>query len=118
MNEYLFSIDNFKKPKALKDNDAKFILIERIILLEPGTFPTHPNMGVGLVSRFRYSDFSELSVLQSTIKSQISTYLPQLQDVDVALSVNENKLVIAVTSEDTTYTYSYDKVNESLSSLQ
>ena len=55
VSEPLMSINKFNKPKVLQEPDSGVIRIVRLILLEPGTIQTHPDMGVGIVSKFRYS---------------------------------------------------------------
>ena len=55
MKEYSISINEFNKPKEYDGINSLYITLIRLILLEPGTYQTNPNMGVGIVSRFRYS---------------------------------------------------------------
>ena len=52
--EYLLDMNNFDQPEILKDKAAIAALLTRLILLEPGTNPLFPTMGVGLVSKYRY----------------------------------------------------------------
>ena len=47
--EYLLSMDNFGRSKILTDEEAIAALLTRLILLEPGTNPLMPAMGVGIV---------------------------------------------------------------------
>ena len=49
-----------KAPKVLDEKDATHTLIVRLILLEKGTYPTHPDMGVGIVSNYRFAFTEEL----------------------------------------------------------
>ena len=48
--EYLLDVDNFSKPKILTDQQAIAALLTRLILLEPGTNPLFPTMGVKVSS--------------------------------------------------------------------
>ena len=49
--DYLLDVNNFEMPKIFNDQQAIAALLTRLILLEPGTNPLFPTMGVGLVSR-------------------------------------------------------------------
>lgn len=104
--EMLLSVDAFKKPKVLEGKEAIGILLVRLIQLEPGTFSTRPNMGVGLLSNYRNCDEEKALLLQDHIKDQIKTYLPEYQAVQVATKLNPNgKLVIDITIDETLYRY-------------
>ena len=43
--EYLLSVNNFNEPAALEGKQAIGLLLVRLILMEPGTDPLHPDMG-------------------------------------------------------------------------
>lgn len=102
--EPLMSVDKYFKPLVVKDENYAALLIIRLILLEPGTFQTHPDCGVGLISRFRYALEVDMAVLQREIKEQIMKYLPQYSLVDVKCElgndIGNNKVIkIYITSE-------------------
>ena len=46
--EYFLSIDNLSKPKVVTGQEAIAYLLIRLLLLNPGSDPLHPEMGVGL----------------------------------------------------------------------
>ena len=50
ITEFSFSVDDFENPKTYKDAEAIATLLVRLLILEPGTFQSHPDMGVGLYS--------------------------------------------------------------------
>ena len=56
MKEHVLSLNNFNMPKVYNGSDAEYILIVRLLLLEPGKIQTHPYMGVGIISRYRYNN--------------------------------------------------------------
>jgi septum formation topological specificity factor MinE len=86
------------QPDVLEDKDAKYTLIIRLILMEPGTIQTHPEMGVGIISRWRYSDSEDLLNLQNEIRKQISKYLPlELQTSSVSVSYSGKQLILNIT---------------------
>ena len=104
--EYVLSTNLFKKPKVLIGKPAIATLLVRIILLEPGTDSINPEMGVGLVSKYRFLT-EELSIdLIDNIKYQISKYLPELQCASVDLDyTNDKSVIIKITIDDTIYVF-------------
>lgn len=89
--EYFLGTNEFNRPSVWTDVDATYVLLIRLILLEPGTYPNHPRMGVGLVSRYRYAKADELNNLKNDIQNQIVTYLPQFSSIDVELTLTNTK---------------------------
>lgn len=89
--EYFLGTNEFNRPSVWTDVDATYVLLIRLILLEPGTYPNHPRMGVGLVSRYRYAKADELNNLKNDIQNQIATYLPQFSSIDVELTLTNTK---------------------------
>ena len=67
LKEYSLSINNFNNPDELKRADAACLLIMRLILLTPGTIQTHPEMGVGLITKYRFMYDTELQNLKKVI---------------------------------------------------
>ena len=112
--EHLLSINKFEKPTVAKDNDAISILSTRLILLEPGTIQSHPDMGVGLVSRYRYSETRNIESLRRDIKDQITKYLPTLSGADVEVTTNDKNLNISVLADNIMYAYTFDATTNSL----
>lgn len=110
LTEHSFSVDDFKNPKVYKDREAVAVLLMRLLLLEPGLIQSHPEMGVGLVSRYRYG-VDVASDLQSNFKNQIDRYLPQLQGVRVSVTQEGQVLNIAVEYNDVLYGVSFDQSN-------
>ena len=72
--EYLCSVDKFNKPVVRTKQSAIALLLLRLIILEPGSDPLHPDMGVG-IRRYRYT-MNTLNELKQRIKDQIDTYIP------------------------------------------
>lgn len=102
--EPLLSVDKYYKPLVATDNNYATLLLIRLILLEPGTFQTHPDCGVGLISKFRYAMDVDMVELQNRIKEQIMLYLPQYTFVNVKCELgddNDHKVIkIYITSEE------------------
>ncbi len=109
--DYLLDVDNFDKPMVLNDKAAIAALLTRLILLEPGTNPLFPTMGVGLVSKYRYLYHDAESQLKDDIQNQIATFLPQARCTNVNLIYNDDKTVdIEITVDDTVYVYQSNKM--------
>ncbi len=106
--EYFMSLDNFNRPAMLEGDQAVALLIARLILLEPGSDPLHPGMGVGIKSRFRYGD-QNLTELQQEIQTQIANWLPEFSsDVAAVLTITPDKVLnIEVSISDGSQVYKY-----------
>ena len=115
------SVNKFDRPTKFIDKEgfpsATQTLITRLILLEPGTIQSHPDMGVGLVSRYRFTDTSDIDQLEQDIADQVSKYLPQLYDADVRIEDFDTTIRITISSNGLTYVASVDKLTRSLSEL-
>ena len=105
--EYLLTVDNFSNPQVVEGKSAIALLLSRLILLEPGSDPLHPGMGVG-IRKYRFNSEKDiLNTIQRDIENQVNTYLPTFQGSEVQLSLTDEKtLNINITVGDTTYVYS------------
>ena len=115
-HEYLFSVDNFGDPAVVKNAEAIATLLTRLLLLEPGTIQSHPSMGVGLVSKYRYTVEDRLIDLRDDFKQQIEKYLPQYQGVEVQVFIKEKICYINATIDNTVYAFFYDTDKNSIKS--
>jgi hypothetical protein len=96
MEERLLSKNNFEMPAVLKDDDAAVMCIIRLITMDPGTDPLHPDMGVGIFTKFRYSFEEDIRKLKNEITNQIITYMPQLSGVSVSLEVKISRIFVTI----------------------
>lgn len=110
ITEYSLSVDNFNEPKRYEKAKGIMLLLTRLILLEPGLFQSHPDMGVGLVSRYRYAvdDGTLADNLKARIKTQIDTYLPFLSGVDVYVKIKNKCFAVNINIDSTIYGILYD----------
>lgn len=123
MTEYLMSIDKKKTPKRVTGEDADKLMIVRLILMEPGLYETHPEMGVGLVSKYRYKDLDSIKAnLPNAIKEQMRDYLPHIIDpqinIDYAFKGNMNCILISILSEQVQTVITVNEETRSLVSLK
>ena len=102
--EYLFSTNEFNEPAKLEGKPAIGILLARLIMMDPGTDPLHPTMGVGIRNyRHRFNNGDEL---RRNVQNQIETFLPCYQNATVAIIITPDKLCnIEITINDVIYTY-------------
>ena len=109
MKEYLLSTNEFLEPKVAEGSDAYGILLTRLLLLQPGTKPLHPAMGVGLGPKYRFISEDDMAMLQSRIQEQVNTYLPSdfmnVVKAYVELKPNSKYLQITIFADDTKYVF-------------
>ena len=109
MEAHVLSLNEFNMPRVFNASDSAYVHIIQLILLEPGKFQSHPNIGVGIKSRYRYNNTTNfLTDLQSDITEQINAYLPELRDVSVTLTHNDHVLGIIIDTSTGTYVVAYN----------
>lgn len=107
VREYFLSVNDFEQPKIAEDDNAVYILLLRLLMLNPGTIQSHPDMGIGIVKLWRYSDANMVvNELQPIIENQITKYLPGIKLTRVSLEVmNDTELKIAIEVNGVIYNY-------------
>lgn len=102
--EYLMSVNKINEPVVERKQRAIALLLLRLILLDPGSDPLHPNMGVG-IRKYRFS-VNTLEELRSRISDQIATYLPDFLASEINIVINSDRTCnVEITIDDTIYTY-------------
>jgi hypothetical protein len=102
--EYTLSITPLNRPEVLKNQEAIAMLLLRLILLNPGSDPLHPDMGVGIIN-YRYA-MGRLDELRQRVEDQIHTFLPCFPAGNVEINITPTKLCnILITIDDVLYTY-------------
>ena len=117
LREHTISLNEFNRPTILLDQDATCLKLVQLILLEKGTFPTRPDMGLGIVSRYRYSSSEDLEQLKADMEEQMTTYLPELIATEIAISESDKEVKIAIVVDDVVYSLTFDKETKTLDSL-
>lgn len=115
LRESTMSINSFNEPLDYKNRDSIAFLLLRLLLLEPGTNNTHPEMGVGIVSKYRFSMEDDLDELKVHIKNQIATYLPELIIQTVDLVLDNKVLYITIEINEEYYYFELDEETQILS---
>ena len=102
--EYLCSVNEFNEPADVKGKRAIGLLLVRLIVMDPGSDPLHPGMGVG-IKKYRYG-LNNVEELRKEVDYQISTYLPCYQNATVAIVITPDKCCnIEITIDDVVYVY-------------
>lgn len=113
--EYSFSIDDFENPKIYKNPEAVAVLLTRLLLLEPGTIQSHPEMGVGLYSKYMYSvNGINTSNLKKDIQKQITTYLPDYQSASITVNQDKETIYITIEIDSTIYGFIYNSATQNI----
>ena len=115
IHEQTFSVDDFNEPKQFKNARAVMALLTRMLLLDPGTIQTHPECGVGLVSRYRYATEGEEYNLKSDIIKNITNFLPQFQGAQVQVQMVNHSFRINIVIENYVFGFLYDIDGQNLS---
>ena len=103
--EYLLSTTVLNQPEVFEKQQAIAMLLMRLILLNPGSDPLHPEMGVGIVN-YRYA-MGRLDELKKRVADQINTYLPCFPAGNVEIIINpDNTCDIIITIDNDQYRYS------------
>lgn len=115
MKEYLLSTNEYLEPKVIESSDAYGVLLTRLLLLEPGTNPLHPGMGVGIGPKYRFISEDDMPTLQTLIQEQVNTYLPSefLTSTKAYLEIKPNSkyLQITIIADDTKYVFDTENSN-------
>jgi len=94
--ELCFSINEFNTPDEKGGIRGLALLIQNLVLLEPGTYPDSPDMGVHIGKyQFEYLDNSTLSKIEYEIRQQIEIYIPNhdINYIYVDTFYNESKTI-------------------------
>ena len=74
--ELLLSKDNFNNPAKFEGLESLAQEIQNLLIYEKGTFPNHPNLGVGISNYlFEILDERTLSDIRKNIDEQINTFI-------------------------------------------
>lgn len=116
IKEYNLSINEFKEPTVAKDAEAIATLLVRLLLLEPGTIQSHPNMGCGVRSRYRYASDKEALKLELDFNNQVRTYLPYFQGVKIRVGTSGINLLIYAEINSTLFSIYFNTDDKSIKS--
>lgn len=91
--EFELSVNNFGTATEYEDLFALAREIQTLILMKPGSFPNHPEMGVGIQDyQFEYLDNLTISEISTRINDQINTYINSNYVANAKVQIIPNKL--------------------------
>ena len=109
MKEHVLSINDFNMPKVFDENDSNYVLLIRLILLEPGKFQSHPTMGIGIKSRYRFNNNEDfMDSLRSDLRNQINKFSPWIVTTEITITRKENTLGFIINTAEGAYVISYN----------
>lgn len=112
LKEYALSVNEYNQPSEAKGKKAIGVLIIRLLLMDKGTNPMRPNMGVGIVSRYRYMFDEDCQALVADIKDQLQTYLLPYSSINsIEAEVKDKELYLSIKIDDNTYSYKSVNLN-------
>lgn len=117
LKEYALSVNEFNQPAEARGKRAIGVFLIRLLLMDKGTDPMRPDMGVGIVSRYRYMFEEQCSELISDIRQQIQTYLLPYSNFLVEAKVVDKELVLDITINDETYSFKSMNLNKETMTL-
>ena len=91
-DELVLDFDNFKRPAIKEEYHALAKSILNLILLEPGTYPDTPEMGINIAKyQFEFLTTDTLNDIQTAITEQVNRYIPSNNIQKVLVMQNTNK---------------------------
>lgn len=119
IRDYLLGLDDLQQPRIvdmsiIKPNEwnSAILMIARLVLMIPGTYADHPEMGIDIKGRYRFAFEDELHQLSTELDEQIHTYLPDYNLVSVYAYHKEknlvNYIVIDIQIDQVTYRILYN----------
>lgn len=104
--EYMFSVNKHNTPKTVTGKAATALKIARLILLEPGSDPLHPEMGVG-IRKYRHGQESDIiGKISKEVDDQIMQYLPEYQYAHVDFIITDDRILnFQITVDDEIFIY-------------
>jgi len=90
-NEFFLSVDDFGKVSSYNELTALARLVQRIIIMQPMSYPDEPDMGVGIANfEFEFMDKHTLGELNERIRTQVNKYVPNSNIGNVIVDVIDN----------------------------
>lgn len=114
-----FGLNSFNKPMEVSGPEAWAKEILTLMFMEPGTYPSDPNIGIGVKAEL-YHDFDYLkNYVVDHVQLQVDKYLPDIPfaGIEVRESEEDENIVIYVikfldTAGNITVAVAASKVNE------
>lgn len=91
--EFVLDINSFGTTTNVEQLGGLARMIQTLMLLKPGTYPNHPEMGIGIEDyKFEFLDETTLADISERANSQIKKYIPSNLINDVKVGKVDNTL--------------------------
>lgn len=131
VSDYLLGLDDLQQPQRIDMSiirpgewNSAILIIARLILMRKGQLEDHPDMGIDIRGRYRFSFDSELIQLNQEIQDQVAQYAPEFAPVDVVSVFRDKKgsdaagVEISIIVNNVAYSLLYNLQNETIEGLE
>lgn len=131
VSDYLLGLDDLQQPQRIDMSiirpgewNSAVLTIIRLILMRKGQLEDHPEMGIDIRGRYRFSFDSELIQLSQEIQEQVAQYAPEFAPVDVMAIFRDKNgssaagVEIAIVVNNVAYTLLYNLQSETIEGLE
>lgn len=109
MEAHVLSLNDFSRPKVFDKADAEYVNIVYLMLLNKGTYQSHPNMGLGIRERYRFDNSENLlNDLRNDIRNQLTQFLPTINVTNVETILKDKTLGVIIYTISGVYVVVYD----------
>lgn len=109
MEAHVLSLNDFSRPKVFDKADAEYVNIVYLMLLNKGTYQSHPNMGLGIRERYRFDNSENLlNDLRNDIRNQLTQFLPTINVTNVETILKDKTLGVIIYTISGVYVVAYD----------
>lgn len=109
MEAHVLSLNDFSRPKVFNKADAEYVNIVYLMLLNKGTYQSHPNMGLGIRERYRFDNSENLlNDLRNDIRNQLTQFLPTINVTNVETILKDKTLGVIIYTISGVYVVAYD----------
>jgi hypothetical protein len=93
LKEYVLNVNDYGTTESISDVLALAREIQTLMLIIPGTYPNHGDLGIGIQTyQFEILDSQTLSEIQRRCNTQISKYIPTSAIQNIRVEKVDNKL--------------------------
>lgn len=129
VTDYLLGLDDLQQPRVIdmsiiqpNEWNSAILMIARLILMVPGVQENHPEMGVDIRGRYRFSFEEELTAFANDTQTQIMLYLPEFTPVSVSTYYGvkdlEGYILIDIEIDQVTYRLLYSIADQTIRGLE
>lgn len=131
ISDYLLGLDDLQQPQRIDMSiirpgewNSAILMIARLILMRRGQLDDHPELGIDIRGRYRFSFDSELIQLSQEIQDQVAQYLPEFAPVDVVTVFRDKNgnsaagVEISIIVNNVAYSLLYNLQNETIEGLE